>query len=133
MKILTANEDGEIMKVYDYETCLESLKYHLKTLHQQVKKLEEENKRLKDEHYKDEELSKMKKDLAQMRREMAFGFPITAEQHEAIMRWKREHWRKIHQGVSHSVSYKFLPTPLGVSAEVKCISCGEVFEFQTIY
>lgn len=133
MEFLTANEDGKIIKVYDSVSCLESLKYHLKTLHQQVEKLEKENKKLKDEHYKDEEISKMKKELAQMRREMILGFPITEEQNELIQRWKDEHCRNVHHGVNHGVFYKFSPTSLGVHAEVKCNCCGKVFSFETIY
>lgn len=107
-----------------------------------IKLLQDENKRLKDNNYKDVELLKLKSELEKVKKDLHRGFPITEEEMDKIKDWEKKHEENVHglktledrlksQGCcGGTYEYKFIPTSIGVYAEVICSRCGDKFVFQ---
>lgn len=109
-----------------------------------IKLLQDENKRLKDNNYKDIDLLKLKSELEKAKKDLYRGFPITEKEMDKIKDWKKKHEENVHglktledRLKAHgccggTYEYRFIPTSIGVCAEVVCSRCGDKFTFQEI-
>jgi argonaute-like protein implicated in RNA metabolism and viral defense len=128
---------------YEDASILKPVETYINKCNERIRLLEDEVAKLKSDHYKDDELKNMQSELKRMRADYYRGFPISEEESQAIVDWKREHDLKKHhlstpelrmkaEGVSGGrYTYTFIPTSIGISGTIKC-SCGAKFEFQQI-
>lgn len=109
-----------------FESIKQSILWHkdsADTLREKVNYLESEN-------YKDEELQNMKKQLQKMKEDYYRGFPMTKEQLDSILKWKKKHDATehgnadgYHGAIGGGYTYEFLPTSIGSFGTCFCNIC----------
>ena len=127
--------NGDWIRVYDLDSCIQSIKYLNDKNESTISQLREENRKLKEEYNKDKEIQNLQEQLDNLFLDYYRGFPIEEEEHEAINKWK-EHHEQIEGctgggAAGGKYSYEFTPTAVGTSGVIKC-TCGAEFEFQKI-
>ena len=75
----------------NFDEAIKTLQDDRETHLQRIDFLQSENERIRSEKYKDAELSRMRQEVGSLQNAMRFGFPITAEEHVAIEKWKDAH------------------------------------------
>lgn len=120
-------ETGEFMEVLPMDEIADMIKYKFAQERERNESLLEHNKELENGIFKDRTIAQLNEQLEDFKR----GFPITAEQQEAINRWVEQH-EKVHKGghgaAGGKYSYIFTPTGIGTFASIKC-TCGKSFDF----
>lgn len=109
-----------------FDEAIKTLQNDRETHLQRIDFLQSENERIRSEKYKDAELFRMRQEVGSLQNAMRFGFPITAEEHAAIEKWKDAHVQSRHKGKRRPLfSYSFVPTSLGVIGTCRCRICYE--------
>lgn len=105
------------------DTICTSLKTKFQEQEREIERLQRENKELKSEHYKDAELARLRKITDSLHEQLCFGFGITREEHESIMKWLAE-----KEG--GNLEYRFIPTGIGDIGFVEYN--GDKFKFKDL-
>lgn len=74
-----------------FEEAIQAIRDDREENQKAIASLRKENAQIQDDKYKDTELLRMKLELGSLRNAMRFGFPVTEEEHAAIMKWKDLH------------------------------------------
>ena len=133
------NQEGKIIHIPVIDEVCDILKTKFEHQEKIIESLYNKIDTLEDEKWKDKELQKMKEERDKAVANAYRGFPISADEEEAIQDWienheKEKHYnpnRKFPRGgaIGGSYTYCFVPTSIGVFGSIKC-SCGEEFTFQ---
>lgn len=121
--------NNKFQEVYDLDTLFSQIKDHITSIEEKNKQLEQENKRIKSEKYAESELASIKERLKEMEENYYRGFPISAEQDEAIAEWEKKHKKEKHNktpsssAIGGSFQFRFIPTSIGTIATCICLSC----------
>lgn len=105
------------------DTICTSLKAKFQEQEREIERLQRENKELKSEHYKDAELARLRKITDSLHEQLCFGFGITREEHESIMKW-------LAGKEGGNLEYRFIPTGIGDIGFVEYN--GDKFKFKDL-
>jgi hypothetical protein len=122
--------DNIFFNQYTFDELLEMLKNKYEWLKLHKERVEKENEEHRNKTYEIGYVSKLREENKRLKEDYYRGFPISKEEKEAINKWADKHYKTCpHKRAGYS--YRFYPTPLGVSGSVQCL-CGTKFEFQEI-
>lgn len=133
----TVDGKPQTTKIHPLSECIESVQEMVYRSEERVEELEEELKKLRDQYDKDEEVAALKAQIADLQEQLSRGFSMSAEECEAVEKWRKKHMSEVHVGVETfgaiggELTYTFVPTSIGVSGTVEC-TCGESFCFREL-
>lgn len=122
--------DNIFFDQYTFDELLEKLKAKYERLKLHKERVEKENEQHRNETYEIGYVSKLREENKRLKEDYYRGFPISKKEKEAINKWADEHYKTCPYKRA-GYSYRFYPTPLGVSGSIQCL-CGTKFEFQEI-
>ena len=128
-------KDGNIWIMDDIKKTLQQVYDHYRSVCNRNDYLKKEIEKVKSEKYADEELSRLKSEYDRMKSDYYRGFPISEEEDKNIKEWIKNQQEKnpgIGGAAGGRFTYRFTPTGLGTSGEIKDNISGEVFEFQKL-
>lgn len=124
--------DDKLLSIPQIDKICTVLKEKFGRLLEDNKRLSEENEKLKSGIWEKEEMARLKSEYERMSKDYYRGFPISEDEWTRICGWQK--WQNPNIELvtnNNTFSYKFTPTPIGVSG--KCVAPnGDEFEFQTI-
>jgi hypothetical protein len=136
-------QNGKFITIHSIDDCINSIRIRFETQNETISHLQEENKKLKSEHYKNDKIQELTQQLKKAQSDNYRGFPISAEEFDAIHNWQLKHDEEVHNlktlearlqaggAMGGKYTYEFVPTSIGTIGTVKC-SCGAEFTFQNI-
>ena len=128
-------KDGNIWIMDDIKKTLQQVYDHYRIICNRNDYLKKEIEKVKSEKYADEELSRLKSEYDKIKSDYYRGFPISEEEDKNIKEWIKNQQEKnpgIGGAAGGRFTYRFTPTGLGTSGEIKDNISGEVFEFQKL-
>lgn len=128
-------KDGNIWIMEDIKKTLQQVYDHYRSVCNRNDYLKKEIEKVKSEKYADEELSRLKSEYDKIKSDYYRGFPISEEEDKNIKEWIKNQQEKnpgIGGAAGGRFTYRFTPTGLGTSGEIKDNISGEVFEFQKL-